>query len=476
MSDVDVYEDFDELADFALTSSEPPPPGTVSLEQELLSLIAEPNNDSTLNKDDVAAWLLSEDAILTGQKLVAPILHPYPSPPSSGNDKYSISDSDSSDDEISEHSPPAKKSRHRSDEDEPAIASVVQVKKGSSKRRSDRRHRERSRERGDRREERVKHRDTRGQDHSRPRTDSRPRRPQDQRAIRNEHRPVTRDHRARTEHRGPIRHTPYVPQRNQSNQWNSKPRDARVVLSARAEDREHFEDKIKKLEQQIKESEQGARRLVREARNAKEDLQKFVKKNVREEDRPRHREEKVRPREETRRKEMHSSQSRSRQSSPSRSRQNSRQSRQSSRHGSESRSRQNSGKQCSRKEETVVREEEWVIKAPSKWDEQQLQGAGIIVTGFSSGTTRKELFTYFSDYGTVTDVQLSTGEERSQVACVIFKRQSEVDKVLGRQPKREKRRRTVQSPSKEEALEELDILTPPPANSFDMLLNALQQH
>ena len=44
--------------------------------------------------------------------------------------------------------------------------------------------------------------------------------------------------------------------------------------------------------------------------------------------------------------------------------------------------------------------------------EQQLQGAGIIVTGFSSGTTRKELFTYFSEYGTVTDVQMSTGEER----------------------------------------------------------------
>ena len=119
---------------------------------------------------------------------------------------------------------------------------------------------------------------------------------------------------------------------------------------------------IKQLEQQIKESELGARRLVREARNAKEDLQKFVKKNVREEDRPRHREEKIRPREETRRKEERNREKR--QSSQSRSRQ----SKQSSRHCSESRSRQNSGKESSRKEETIVREEEWVIKAPSKWD------------------------------------------------------------------------------------------------------------
>lgn len=460
---MDVYEDFDELADFALTSSEPPPPGTVSLEQELLSLITEP--DSTLNKDDVAAWLLSEDAILTGQKLVAPILHPYPSPPSSGNDKYSISDSDSSDDEISEHSPPSKKSKTRSDGEEPAIASVVQVKKDSSKRRSDRRHR--SRERGDRREERSRHRDTRGKDHSRPRTDhtTRPRRPQDA------HTNTVRDHRRTELHRTrPVRHTPYVPVRNE--QWGrSKTRDARSVLSARAEDRVHFEDKIKKLEQQIKESEQGARRLVQEARNAKEDLQQFVKKNVRE-DKPR-RDEKPR-REERRRKEERSrdsSQSRSRQSSQSRSRQNSRQSK-SSRHSSESRSRQNSGKECSRKQESV-REEEWSIRPPSKWDDQK--GAAIVVTGFSSGTTRKELFTYFTDYGTVTDVRMSRGENGSQVACVIFKRQSEVDKVLGKEPKREDKKRRRASPPKE-TVEELDILTPPPANSFDMLLSALQQH
>jgi len=458
---VDVYEDFDELADFALTSSEPPPPGTVSLEQELLSLITEP--DSTLNKDDVAAWLLSEDAILTGQKLVAPILHPYPSPPSSGNDKYSISDSDSSADEISEHSPPSKKSKTRSDGEEPAIASVVQVKKDSSKRRSDRRHR--SRERGDRREERSRHRDTRGKDHSRPRTDhsTRPRRPQDAHTVRDHRRPEP--HRTR-----PVRHTPYVPVRNEL--WGrSKTRDARSVLSARAEDRVHFEDKIKKLEQQIKESEQGARRLVQEARNAKEDLQQFVKKNVRE-DKPR-RDEKPR-REERRRKEERSrdsSQSRSRQSSQSRSRQNSRQSK-SSRHSSESRSRQNSGKECSRKQESV-REEEWSIRPPSKWDDQK--GAAIVVTGFSSGTTRKELFTYFTDYGTVTDVRMSRGENGSQVACVIFKRQSEVDKVLGKEPKREDKKRRRASPPKQ-TVEELDILTPPPANSFDMLLSALQQH
>ena len=46
---------------------------------------------------------------------------------------------------------------------------------------------------------------------------------------------------------------------------------------------------------------------------------------------------------------------------------------------------------------------------------------------------------------------------RSQVACVIFKRQSEVDKVLGKEPKREDKKRRRASPPKE-TVEELGQL------------------
>ena len=60
-----IYEDYDELADLAITSSEPPPPGTGTLQEELISLITDNNAPGvSINKKEVASWLKDEDAML----------------------------------------------------------------------------------------------------------------------------------------------------------------------------------------------------------------------------------------------------------------------------------------------------------------------------------------------------------------------------------------------------------------------------
>merc|ERR1740124_530354 len=105
-----MYEDYDELADLAVTASEePPPPGTRPLQEELLTLITENTvSGVTINKDDVVTWLRNEEAALTGENTQIVPHRLYPSPPSSV-EKYS--DDDLSDGSRSGQSPPKKKSK-----------------------------------------------------------------------------------------------------------------------------------------------------------------------------------------------------------------------------------------------------------------------------------------------------------------------------------------------------------------------------
>lgn len=128
----DMYEDYDDLADFAVTASdEPPPPGTRPLQEELLTLITENTvSGVTINKDDVVTWLRNEEAALTGESAQIVPLRLYPSPPSSV-EKYS--EYDLSDGSRSGLSPPPKKAKK--------LTSVA-VKQDRSRENS--RHRERS--------------------------------------------------------------------------------------------------------------------------------------------------------------------------------------------------------------------------------------------------------------------------------------------------------------------------------------------
>jgi len=131
----DMYEDYDELADLAVTASEePPPPGTRPLQEELLTLITENTvSGVTINKDDVVTWLRNEEAALTGENTQIVPHRLYPSPPSSV-EKYS--DDDLSDASRSGQSPPKKKSKK--------LTSVAVKQDQHDHSRDSSRHRERS--------------------------------------------------------------------------------------------------------------------------------------------------------------------------------------------------------------------------------------------------------------------------------------------------------------------------------------------
>lgn len=154
----DIYEDYDELADLAVTASEePPPPGTRPLQEELMTLITENTvSGVTINKDEVVAWLRNEEAALTGEIIPNRV---FPSPPSS-SDK--LSDNETSDRSRSERSPPKKKSK--------SVSSVA-VKRDGDGNKSHSRRREGSHQKTDgSRHERdgAHHKKDRSHHHSRP--------------------------------------------------------------------------------------------------------------------------------------------------------------------------------------------------------------------------------------------------------------------------------------------------------------------
>ena len=257
-------------------------------------------------------------------------------------------------------------------------------------------------------------------------------------------------------------------------------KDARELLSKR-ETTPDDSNMVKKLEEQIKINEIEARRLARQARHAKRNLDEYLHLTIRKDSSENNRRSDIDSRQRRRyvselerapkRKNGESSRDRiqseykgKRQRSNDVSTSKRSHKRHSRKHHPYNSKSSSSSRHNSSEEHTIEpNPKRWTLLRPSDVEDFNCSGPAIFAQNITESTRRRDVYKYFKNYGTIVDIQL-LDVKKQKTACVIFSRQSEAEKAFDEH-----------NVGTSEQAEIVNIVNPIKENRFDLLLSALRQ-